>query len=149
MTTEKMRVSASSIISRVADTRATPANMRPSVPFKKSRGAALARVSEQDVSESDSNPPSRVRRRRNRLGVSTAARLARGLALRRLVRNLPAYVGCVRDWQRDLPSAARAIVLPVVASDAGLRAVHRHLHRRRPRRYFVAGRAKVSWPPQP
>src|SRR5215813_9918745 len=33
MTTEKMRVSASSIIRSVADTSATPASMRGSVPF--------------------------------------------------------------------------------------------------------------------
>ncbi len=138
-----MRVSASSVISSVPDTRATPASWRRVGAGSDSKLAGRPFIAE----ECTIQPHGHARReevvmiafRRAfvvaavlwavalPLATFAAARRRRGGAAVRV------RVRRVRLRPRALPSAARALVSPLGLADAGLRALRGHLSRRRRR----------------
>src|SRR3989338_5683424 len=123
MMTEKMRVSASSVMSNVADTSAMPARWRADGA---ARSPVISVIGGSVVHDQFS---SRICRRVDRVGGAAAARALRRVAAGAGALLVRAGLCRVRCGTLHLPSVARAVVSLVVGAVAGLCTVHRDLRR--------------------
>src|SRR5207248_11492406 len=124
MMTEKIRVSASSIIRSVPDTSATPTRSRRAGESQDTTSSVLFNRIDIDVAPG-------FRHRRGWMGIGAAAGGVDGQPAASRLAAVRVRLRRLRDWRLDLPPAAGAIVFFVGVAVPRLRAVHPDLRRGR------------------